>query len=148
MKDSETNHGSCQQGWLSHPAGGVLLPKLHELEMARVFQDTWQFVAHESEVAEPGDYVQRTLGTDHVIISRDEDGVLHALLNACKHRGSNALFGGLRKRITFPLQLPRLDLRERRPTARSAKREDLYVNNPLDRRKHSLRRLGLRRSTA
>jgi phenylpropionate dioxygenase-like ring-hydroxylating dioxygenase large terminal subunit len=57
-------------------------------EMARVFQHTWQFVAHDSEIAHHGDYVQRTLGSDTVIVSRSEDGSVHVLQNACRHRGA------------------------------------------------------------
>jgi phenylpropionate dioxygenase-like ring-hydroxylating dioxygenase large terminal subunit len=57
-------------------------------EAEQIFKHTWQFVGHESEIAEPGDYVSRRLGTDPVIVSRSEDGAVHVLHNACRHRGA------------------------------------------------------------
>jgi len=62
-------------------------PEVHSRELKRVFRPSWLFVAHESEVAEPGDYVTRVLGTDPVIVTRDEQGKVHVLLNSCRHRG-------------------------------------------------------------
>jgi len=57
-------------------------------EMARIFGKTWIYVGHESEVARPGDYKSTFIGTQPVIVSRDEDGTLHVLLNRCTHRAA------------------------------------------------------------
>jgi phenylpropionate dioxygenase-like ring-hydroxylating dioxygenase large terminal subunit len=57
-------------------------------EMQRIFRKSWQFVAHESEVREPGDYVTRVLAGDPVIVVRSEAGGIRVLLNACRHRGA------------------------------------------------------------
>ena len=57
------------------------------LEMDRIFKHCWQFVAHESEIPEPGDYVTRKMGRDRVIVARGEDGVVRIFLNTCRHRG-------------------------------------------------------------
>jgi Phenylpropionate dioxygenase and related ring-hydroxylating dioxygenases, large terminal subunit len=57
-------------------------------ELDKVFFHSWLFVAHESEIPEPGDYVTRKMGKDEVIVSRDESGELHVLLNSCTHRGT------------------------------------------------------------
>lgn len=59
-----------------------------ELEQERLFQRAWLFLAHESEIPEPGDYVLRSLAGNSVIVSRDEDGRLHCHLNMCRHRGN------------------------------------------------------------
>ncbi|WP_161600573.1 aromatic ring-hydroxylating oxygenase subunit alpha [Mycolicibacterium hodleri] len=64
-------------------------------ETERIFTKTWQFVAHESEIAEPGDYVARRLGNDPVIVSRSEDGAVHVLHNACRHRGAQLCLADL-----------------------------------------------------
>jgi len=48
------------------------------------------YVAHASEVPESGDYVLRQIGRQPVIVSRDEDGQVHPLLNRCRHRAALA----------------------------------------------------------
>src|SRR5918993_3387893 len=63
-------------------------PEVHDAELQRVFRRSWLFVAHESEIPSPGDYVTRVLGVDPVIVVRDEDGTVQVLLNSCRHRGT------------------------------------------------------------
>ena len=62
-------------------------PDVYALERTRVFQRAWLFVAHESEIPEPGDFVQRQMGEQSVVVSRSRDGSVHTLLNLCRHRG-------------------------------------------------------------
>jgi nitrite reductase/ring-hydroxylating ferredoxin subunit len=62
-------------------------PEIYELELERVFRRTWLFLGHESEVAEPGDYVTRDLAGEPVVIARGDDGEIRAFLNTCRHRG-------------------------------------------------------------
>jgi phenylpropionate dioxygenase-like ring-hydroxylating dioxygenase large terminal subunit len=57
-------------------------------EMERVFGGTWVFLAHESEIPEPNDFVRKRLGLRPVIVTRDKHGDVHALLNRCTHRGA------------------------------------------------------------
>ena len=57
------------------------------LEMDRIFKHCWQYLAHESEIPEPGDYVTRKMGRDKVIVTRSEDGQIRVFLNTCRHRG-------------------------------------------------------------
>jgi phenylpropionate dioxygenase-like ring-hydroxylating dioxygenase large terminal subunit len=63
-------------------------PEIFRNEMERIWHREWVYVAHESEVPEPGDYVTRQIGLQPVIVSRDEDGKVHLLLNRCMHRGN------------------------------------------------------------
>jgi phenylpropionate dioxygenase-like ring-hydroxylating dioxygenase large terminal subunit len=58
------------------------------LEMERIFNRTWVFLAHETEVPKPGDFVSRNMGHAPVVIVRDNDGTIHGLLNSCRHRGA------------------------------------------------------------
>ena len=62
-------------------------PEIHELELDRIFGRAWNLVGHVAEIPKPGDYVQRYIGEDAVIVIRDEDGEVNILLNACSHRG-------------------------------------------------------------
>ncbi len=62
-------------------------PDVYDLELQRVFGRSWLFVAHESEIPEPGSWVQRTMGEQSVIVARGEDGVIRTFLNSCRHRG-------------------------------------------------------------
>lgn len=61
---------------------------IYQLEQERVFSRCWSFLAHDSEVPSPGDYVLRTIANNSVIVARGEDGEIHAHLNMCRHRGN------------------------------------------------------------
>ncbi|MGH9057485.1 MAG: aromatic ring-hydroxylating oxygenase subunit alpha [Acidimicrobiales bacterium] len=69
------------------PAGIYSDPDIFALEKRRLFCRTWQYLAHESEVPEPGDYVVRRILNDSFIVARGEDGQVRAMLNMCRHRG-------------------------------------------------------------
>ena len=63
-------------------------PAVFALEQERIFRRAWLYVAHESEIPQPGDYVLRRLGPEEVILVRQEDGGLALLHNRCAHRGA------------------------------------------------------------
>lgn len=64
-------------------------PDIFELEMERVFERTWVYVAHESEVAEGGDYKTTFIGRQPVIVTRNaDDSRVYVLLNSCRHKGA------------------------------------------------------------
>lgn len=60
---------------------------IHALEIERIFNRCWLFVAHESEIPNPGDYITRRMADDHVIVMRGPDNRVRVFLNACAHRG-------------------------------------------------------------
>lgn len=62
-------------------------PQVFELEQERIFRRAWGFLAHESEVANVGDYVCRELAGESVVVVKGDDGVIRAFLNSCRHRG-------------------------------------------------------------
>ena len=62
--------------------------QLFELEMELIFEKVWIYACHESEIAEPNDFITLQAGRQPLIVSRDGNGVLHALVNACQHRGA------------------------------------------------------------
>jgi len=62
--------------------------EIFELEMKHIFEGNWIYLAHESQVPNPGDYFTTYMGRQPVVITRDKDGELHLLINACAHRGA------------------------------------------------------------
>lgn len=63
-------------------------PDIFAQEMDIIFSRGWVFLAHESEVAEPGDFKACWIGKQSVILTRDPDRKLNAFVNACPHRGA------------------------------------------------------------
>ena len=69
--------------------GGIYTsPEVFEQEMDRIFGRTWVYLAHESELPGPGDYVTSYLGRLPVIVSRDQQGAVRVFFNRCRHRGA------------------------------------------------------------
>lgn len=61
---------------------------IFDAEMHRIFERTWVFVGHESEIPHPGDYKTTYIGRNPIIMSRGKDGEIHILMNRCMHRGA------------------------------------------------------------
>ena len=59
-----------------------------ETELSEILFKSWLYAGHASQVSNPGDFVQYRLGRDAVVICRDLEGALHALVNTCRHRGA------------------------------------------------------------
>ena len=61
---------------------------IFELEMKHIFEGNWVYLAHETQVPNPGDYFTTYIGRQPVVITRDRGGELNCLINACSHRGA------------------------------------------------------------
>ena len=61
---------------------------LFDLEMKHIFEGNWVYLAHESQLSEPNDYFTSWIGRQPVVVTRDKGGELHAVINACAHRGA------------------------------------------------------------
>ena len=57
-------------------------------DLELIFRRHWIFVAVEPDVPEPGDYVRVDIGTNSVIVVRDDEGEVRAFHNVCRHRGA------------------------------------------------------------
>lgn len=73
-------------------------------EMNKVFGGTWTFLAHESEIPKPNDFIRKKLGLRPIIVTRDRNGAFHGLLNRCTHRGATVCrqSAGSARRFTCP----------------------------------------------
>ncbi|MGH8197350.1 MAG: aromatic ring-hydroxylating oxygenase subunit alpha [Steroidobacteraceae bacterium] len=63
-------------------------PEIYEGEIRRIFLKSWQYVGHASQIPDRGDYFLFEIAGESVILVRDGEGHVNALLNVCRHRGS------------------------------------------------------------
>lgn len=63
-------------------------PEIFEREMQQIFGRAWLFLCHESQIPEPGDFFASVMGRDNVLVVRQRDGGIRAMLNTCVHRGN------------------------------------------------------------
>jgi phenylpropionate dioxygenase-like ring-hydroxylating dioxygenase large terminal subunit len=63
-------------------------PAVFDQEMDRVFRNCWVWVAHASELPEPGSFKTHWVGMEPVIVVRDRKQQVHVLLNRCRHRAA------------------------------------------------------------
>ncbi len=62
---------------------------IYEREVERIFHGpTWNYVALEAEIPDPGDFVRSHVGPTPVVVVRDEDGGINVLENRCAHRAA------------------------------------------------------------
>ena len=61
---------------------------IYDLEMERIFARAWNFMAHDSQIPNPGDFFMTFIGEDRVICVRDNEGKPQVLVNSCRHRGN------------------------------------------------------------
>ena len=64
---------------------------IYDGEMAKIFGRAWLMIGHESLVPQVNDFFHTYMGEDPVILTRDSQGRLHALLNMCRHRGNRVV---------------------------------------------------------
>ncbi|OAV61257.1 benzoate 1,2-dioxygenase large subunit [Enteractinococcus helveticum] len=75
--------------------------EIFELEMEYIFEGNWVYLAHESQLPEIGDYFTTYIGRQPVVITRDKEGGLNCLINACAHRGAMLCRRKTDNRTTF-----------------------------------------------
>ena len=61
---------------------------IYHLELEQIFARAWNFMAHDSQIPNPGDFFMNYIGEDRVICVRDNDGNPQVLVNSCRHRGN------------------------------------------------------------
>lgn len=63
-------------------------PRIFEEELLHIWQRSWVYIGHVSEIPNPHDFVMKSIGPDPVLMTRDKDGQIHLLHNRCPHRGN------------------------------------------------------------
>ena len=78
-----------KEGWTRIPFWVYTDPELFEREMDHFFYGpSWNYVALDCEVPEPGSYKRSWIGQRQVIVVRKADGDIAVLENRCAHRGA------------------------------------------------------------
>lgn len=79
-------------------------PAVFADEIDKIYARGWVFLAHESEISKPGDFVVRQIGRQSVIVSHDLAGAHQVMFNRCPHRGAAVCQGdaGHRRSLTCP----------------------------------------------
>ncbi|HMV38437.1 MAG TPA: benzoate 1,2-dioxygenase large subunit [Plasticicumulans sp.] len=81
VEDREHGIHRCRRDIFTDPA-------LFELEMQHIFEGNWIYLAHDSQIPNPNDYLTTHIGRQPIFIARNRQGELNAFINACSHRGS------------------------------------------------------------
>jgi choline monooxygenase len=96
MSATTAGHEALPAAWYSDEAQA-------DREQRAIFRRTWQIGALATELAAPGSYATTEVGGVPVVLTRDMDGALHALVNVCPHRAMILATGAGRAKL---LQCP------------------------------------------
>ena len=75
------------------PASSYVDAAEYARDLEAIWYRSWINVCREADIAEPLAYRVVTIGTQEILIVRDETGVLRAFHNTCRHRGSQLCTG-------------------------------------------------------
>ena len=70
------------------PAPFYLDAEVYARDVELIFGRHWIYVGVEPEIAEPGDFFTVEIGSDSILIVRDDDLTVRAFHNVCRHRGA------------------------------------------------------------
>jgi Rieske 2Fe-2S family protein len=63
-------------------------PEILSREIEGVFQSMWICAGRYDEILKPGDYITRQIGSENVVVVRDQKDRINAFYNNCRHRGT------------------------------------------------------------
>ncbi len=89
------------EGYTRAPYWAYTDPGIYAREQAQIFRGkSWHYLGLEAEVPESGNFKTTYIGEQSVVLTRAEDGSLHAVVNRCAHRGNmvcREAFGSAKK---------------------------------------------------
>jgi fatty-acyl-CoA synthase len=94
MNEAPASHPVHRKDWAhliqrEHVHGSLYTdPGIYQEELRKIWQRSWVYVGHVSEIPNPHDFVMKSIGPDPVLMARDKDGQVHLLHNRCPHRGN------------------------------------------------------------
>jgi choline monooxygenase len=78
-------------------------PDFYQREVERIWHKIWNFIGSADQIRTNGDYFTLNFAGVPLVVLRDQDGVIRAFANTCRHRGSELLEGsGTCKAIVCP----------------------------------------------
>ena len=84
MFDADAGRSYTLPAWMYYE------PDTLREERDAIFLKSWIYVAHVSELAEPGQYVTAEIVDQRIYVIRTRAGELKAFFNVCQHRGRDA----------------------------------------------------------
>ncbi|MCK9512171.1 MAG: Rieske 2Fe-2S domain-containing protein [Pigmentiphaga sp.] len=77
------------EGYTRAPYRIYVDPDVYAREQEAIFRgSSWHYLGLEAEIPDPGCYKTTYIGDLPVLVTRAEDGSVHAMLNRCSHRGN------------------------------------------------------------
>ncbi len=93
MAETKTLVDWPEEGVARAPYAVFSDPAIYAAEMRRIFRGpVWHYLGLEAELPEPGCYRLIDVGDTPVIVLRNPDGGINALVNRCAHKGTMLLF--------------------------------------------------------
>ena len=65
--------------------------QLLEIEKESLFFNHWQLICHQSDLSSVGDFLTFDLCNERILIIRDNENIIRAFYNLCRHRGSRVM---------------------------------------------------------
>jgi phenylpropionate dioxygenase-like ring-hydroxylating dioxygenase large terminal subunit len=79
---------SYRQGARTMPGRYYTAPEILAEEQEKIFAGHWISIGRSTDFAKPGEYRLAEIAGESLIVLRDQQGVLHAFYNICRHRGT------------------------------------------------------------
>ncbi|HEY7685612.1 MAG TPA: aromatic ring-hydroxylating dioxygenase subunit alpha, partial [Gemmatimonadales bacterium] len=96
---------SYRQGARTMPGRYYTTPEIQAEEREKIFGQHWISVGRAADFSQNGEYRLAEVAGESVIVLRDQQGILRAFYNVCRHRGTR-LCGAAQGRLSETIQCP------------------------------------------